>query len=78
MSIILCLISVPFFLTIYSVRDIVRASKKTEPFKNAEQYSVLKLKKSAEYENLMQDVKSDPDFMRAIEEAVQTLKQTNS
>jgi len=57
-----------------SVRDIVRASKQTESFKDAQKYSVLKLKKSAEYEKLMQDVKSDPDFMRGIKETVQTLK----
>jgi hypothetical protein len=58
----------------YSVRDIVKASKQTEPFKAAKQYSVLELKKSAEYENLMQEVKSDADFMKGIEEAVQTLE----
>lgn len=58
----------------YSIRDIVRVSKQTEPFKNAKQYSVLEMKKSAEYEKLLQDVKSDPDFMRGIEEAVQTLE----
>ena len=58
----------------YGVRDIVRISKQTEPFKNARQYSVLKMKKSAEYEKLMQDVKSDPDFIKGIEEAIQTLE----
>ena len=57
----------------YGVRDIVRVSKQTEPFKNAEQYSVLKMKRSAEYENLMQDVKSDPDFIKGIEEAARAL-----
>lgn len=58
----------------YGVRDIVRVSKQTEPFKNAQQYSVLKMKKSAEYEKLMLDVKSDPKFIRGVEEAAQTLK----
>lgn len=58
----------------HSVRDIVKVSKQTDPFKNAQQYSVLRMKKSAEYEKLMQDVKSDPDFMKGIKEAVQTLK----
>lgn len=58
----------------YGVREIVKVSKQTEPFKNAKQYSVLKMNKSAQYEKLMQDVKSDPDFMKGIEEAVQTLK----
>lgn len=57
-----------------SVRDIVRISKQTEPFKNAEQYSVLKMEKSAEYEKLIEEVKSDPDFMKSIEEAVQMFK----
>lgn len=56
------------------VREIVKISKQTEPFKNAKQYSVLKMNKSAEYEKLMQDVKNDPDFMKSIEEAIQTLK----
>ncbi len=60
----------------YGVRDIVRISKRTEPFKNTEQYSVLKMKKSVEYEKLMQDVKSDPDFMKGVGEAVQELMQT--
>ncbi len=58
----------------YPVRDIVRISKQTEPFRNAQQYSVLELKKSAEYEKLIQEVKSDPDFMKGITEAVQTLE----
>lgn len=58
----------------YGVRDIVRVSKQTEPFKDAQQYSVLKMKKSGEYEKLMQDVKSDPDFIQGVEEAVRTLE----
>lgn len=58
----------------YGVRDIVRVSKQTEPFKTAEQYGVLKMKKSAEYEKLIEDVKNTPDFMKGIEEAAQTLK----
>ena len=61
----------------YGVRDIVRIAKQTESFKNTKQYSLLKMKKSAEYEKLMEDVKSDPDFVRGIEEAVQELKQTS-
>lgn len=58
----------------YGVRSIVRLSKQTEPFKNTKQYSVLKMEKSAEYDKLMRDVKSDPDFMKGIEEAIQMLK----
>lgn len=58
----------------HGVRDIVRVSKQTEPFKNAEQYSLLKMGKSVEYDELMEAVKSDPDFMKGIEEATQTIK----
>jgi hypothetical protein len=61
----------------YGIRDIVRISKQTESFKNIEQYSLLKMKKSAEYEKLMEDVKSDADFIKGIEEAVQELRQTD-
>ena len=55
----------------YGVRDIVRASKQTESFKGTEKYGIITLKKSAEYERLLQDVKSDPEFTKGIEEAVQ-------
>jgi uncharacterized phage-associated protein len=58
----------------YGVRDIVKISKQTESFKNAEQYSLIKMKKSAEYEKLMEDVKSDPDFIKGIEEVAQTME----
>lgn len=61
----------------HGVRDIIRESKQTEPFKNTEQYGFLKMEKSAEYEKLMENVKSDPDFIKGIEEAVQELKQTS-
>jgi len=58
----------------HGVRDIVRASKQTEPFKNAKQYSLLKMEKSAEYEKLLRDVKDAPAFIKGIEEEVQALK----
>lgn len=61
----------------YGVRDIVRISKQTESFKNTGQYSLLKMKKSAEYDKLMEDIKSDPNFVKSIKEAVQELKQTS-
>lgn len=61
----------------YGVRDIVRISKQTESFKDTEQYSLLKMKKSAEYNKLMEDINSDPNFVKSIKEAVQELKQTS-
>lgn len=58
----------------YSVRDIVRVSKKTESFKNTEQYSLLKMEKSADYEKLLEAVQKDSDFVNGIKEASQTLQ----
>jgi hypothetical protein len=59
----------------YGVRAIVKESKQTEPFKNSQQHGILKMKKSAEYEKLIQDVKSAPDFMQGIEEAVRMFEE---
>ena len=50
----------------YNVTEIVAESKKTSPFKNAHQYEVLQMEKSAEYANLVVTLKKDAQFMAAI------------
>jgi uncharacterized phage-associated protein len=57
----------------YGIKAIVKVSKQTESFTTARQYDIIKMKKSTEYEKLIQDVKNDPDFMKGIEEALQAL-----
>lgn len=54
----------------YSVSSIVSASKKTKPFKDAQQYHVLKMKRSQAYVELIEAIKNDPQSMVAIKEAL--------
>jgi len=54
----------------YSVTSIVSASKKTKPFKDALQYTVLKMTKSIEYQDLLDAVKLNTDFMAGIKEGL--------
>jgi uncharacterized phage-associated protein len=54
----------------YSITQIVAASKRTQPFKTARQYEVLKMKQSPEYQHLARAIKSDTQLMEEIKEAV--------
>lgn len=55
----------------YGVREIVSASKKTPPFRQARQYGVLQLAQCAEFVELEKAVRSDLAFMEGIREAMQ-------
>ena len=51
-----------------SVMEIVAVSKRTKPFKAAKQYQLLSMNQSAEYQTLLQAVRSDSQLMAAIRE----------
>lgn len=52
----------------YNINQIVAASKRTEPFKTAHQYEVLKMNQSSEYQELVESIKSDTKLMAEIQE----------
>ncbi len=49
-----------------TLRQVVAASKRTEPFLAAKQYEVLKMRQSSDYLNMVNTLESNPDFMAAI------------
>ncbi len=53
----------------YSITQIVAASKRTDPFKTARQYEVLKMNQSSEYLHLVEAIKADTKLMAEIQEA---------
>lgn len=54
----------------YGIQQIVTASKRTEPFKAARQYTVLTMNQSPDYGHLVEAIKSDAKLMEEIKEAV--------
>ncbi len=52
-----------------SIKQIVAASKRTEPFKAARQYEVLKMNQSSEYLCLVEAIEGDTELMAEIQGA---------
>ncbi len=54
----------------HSRTAITKASKETEPFKNAKQYDLLNLVKSTKYEQLVKELENNPHLNKVIGEPV--------
>jgi uncharacterized phage-associated protein len=54
----------------YSIQQIVAASKRTNPFKTARQYEILRMNQSPEYTRLVEAITSDSQLMEEIKEAI--------
>jgi hypothetical protein len=50
----------------FNITQIVAASKKTTPFKKAQQYRVLRMERSSEYVSLVKTLRNDAGFMAAL------------
>ena len=54
-----------------TLEQLVRASKRTEPFRRARPFEVLKMEKSSTYEDLEKDIEADPQFSADIRESIE-------
>ena len=54
----------------YNISQIIAASKKTEPFKKAHQYEVLKMNQSSEYLRIKEAIENNTELMAEIQEAI--------
>ncbi|NQT74464.1 MAG: SocA family protein [Chloroflexi bacterium] len=53
-----------------NLSEIVSVSKKTTPFKEASQYEVLKMSRLSKYQELIQSVRADTEFMNGVREGM--------